>query len=141
MLGNIFYFVGLFILICSFSNLINFFKFSKIRHWILTYQKVTGKEINRKDFKSVEEYNIFTIFSLFILSEFVWFTVGLVSSSWYVFLILISTSLFIRLLSRSLNFNVISITLGFFNQLFKFLTILFLILNHFHFHIDLISLF
>lgn len=141
MLGNIYYFLGLFVLICSFSNLINFFKFSKVRHWILTYQKVTGKEIIRKDFRSVEEYNIFTIFSLFILTEFTWFTVGLVSSSWYIFLGLITIGLLVRLISRSFNFNIVSITLGFINQLIKFLTILFLILNHFHFHLDLMSLY
>jgi hypothetical protein len=140
MLGNIFYFIGLFILICSFSNLINFFKFSKIRHWILTYQKVTGKEINKKDFKNNEEYNIFTIFSIFIIVEFFWFTVGLVSSSWYIFLFLITVGLLVRLISRVVNFNIVSNIFGFLFQLIKFSSILFLILNHFHFHIDLMKL-
>ena len=86
MLANFYYFIGLFILICSFSNLINFFKFSKIRHWISTYQKVTNVDVSKKDFRKIEEYNIFTIYSIFTICEFVWFLIGLVSNSWYVFL-------------------------------------------------------
>ena len=141
MLANFYYFIGLFILICTFSNLINFFKFSKIRHWISTYQKVTNKDVSRKDFRTIEEYNIFTIYSIFTICEFIWFLIGLVSNSWYVFLSLIFLSFTTRILSNLLKHNFVYNTLGFSIQFIKFLAILILILNHFHFHIDWIELF
>jgi hypothetical protein len=140
MLANFYYFIGLFILICSFSNLINFFKFSKIRYWISTYQKVTNKDVSRKDFRTIEEYNIFTIYSVFTICEFFWFLIGLVSNSWYVFLPLIILSFATRFLARSLKHNFVYSTLGFTIQFIKFSTILILILNHFHFHLDWIEL-
>ncbi len=140
MLANFYYFIGLFILICSFSNLINFFKFSRIRNWISTYQKVTNEEVSRKDFRKIEEYNIFTIYSIFTICEFFWFLIGLVSNSWYVFLSLILLSFTGRILAKLLNHNVVYNTLGFTIQFVKFSTILILILNHFHFHIDWIEL-
>jgi hypothetical protein len=140
MLANFYYFIGLFILICSFSNLINFFKFSKIRHWISTYQKVTNEDVSRKDFRKIEEYNIFTIYSIFTICEFVWFLIGLVSNSWYIFLSLILLSFTTRLIAKLLNHNVLYNTLGFTIQFIKFSAILILILNHFHFHLDWIEL-
>jgi hypothetical protein len=140
MLANFYYFIGLFILICSFSNLINFFKFSKIRHWISTYQKVTNVDVSRKDFRKIEEYNIFTIYSIFTICEFVWFLIGLVSNSWYVFLSLILLSFTTRFIAKLLNHNIVYNTLGFTIQFIKFSAILILILNHFHFHLDWIEL-
>lgn len=140
MLANFYYFIGLFILICAFSNLINFFKFSKIRHWISTYQKVTNQDVSRKDFRKIEEYNIFTIYSIFTICEFVWFLIGLVSNSWYVFLSLILLSFTTRFLANLFNHNVVYNTLGFTIQFIKFSAILILILNHFHFHLDWIEL-
>jgi hypothetical protein len=141
MLANFYYFIGLFILICSFSNLINFFKFSKIRHWISTYQKVTNVDVSKKDFRKIEEYNIFTIYSIFTICEFVWFLIGLVSNSWYVFLSLILLSFTTRFIAKLLNHNIVYNTLGFTIQFIKFSAILILILNHFHFHLDWIELF
>jgi hypothetical protein len=47
----------------SSSNLINFLKFFEIRKWALTFKKVTGNDVDKKDFKSNEDYNIFTIYS------------------------------------------------------------------------------
>ena len=140
MIGNLFYFIGLLILIMSSSNLINFLKFFEIRKWALTFKKVTGNDVNRKDFKSNEDYNIFTIYSTFVLFESIWFLLGLITSSWYIFLGLTTLSVLVRVINF-IKINFILKIVGFLFQTIKFLIILALILNHFHFHLDWIQLF
>jgi hypothetical protein len=140
MIGDIFYFIGLLILIMSSSNLINFLKFFEIRKWALTFKKVTGKDVDRKDFKSNEYYNIFIIYSTFILFESIWFLLGLITSSWYIFLGLTTLSVLVRIINF-LKIDFISKIVGFSFQIIKFLIILALILNHFHFHLDWLQLF
>lgn len=139
MIGDLFYIIGLFVLIISFSNAINFIKFTGIRRWALTYRKVTGNDVLKKDFKSNEDYNIFTIYSLFLLVEIIWFIIGLVSSSWYIFLSLLCISLFLIFLNKYFRYNIIFTFIGFIFSYLKFTVILFLILNHFHFHLDIIT--
>jgi hypothetical protein len=140
MIGDIFYFIGLLVLIMSSSNLINFLKFFEIRKWALTFKKVTGNDVDRKDFKSNEDYNIFTIYSTFFLFESIWILLGLITSSWYIFLGLTTISVLVRLINF-LKIDFISKILGFSFQIIKFLIVLALILNHFHFHLDWLQLF
>ena len=139
MISDLFYIIGLFILIISFSNAINFIKFNSIRRWALTYRKVTGSDVLKKDFKSNEDYNIFTIYSLFLVVESIWFIIGLISASWYVFLLLLCVSLILILINKYFGYNIIFTTIGFIFSFLKFPVILFLILNHFHFHLDILT--
>jgi hypothetical protein len=139
MINDLFYIIGLFILIISFSNAVNFIKFTKIRRWVLSYKKVTGNDVLKKDFKSNEEYNIFTIYSLFLVVESIWFIIGLISNSWYVFLLLLFISLILILINMYFEYNIIFKIFGFIFSFLKFPVILFLILNHFHFHLDIFT--
>jgi hypothetical protein len=139
MIGHIYYFIGLFILIFSFSNLFNFFKFSKIRDWYIAFEKVTKKTIARKDFRNDKDYNIFILWSVFNFFELTWIVLGLATKSWPIFLSLIIFELLTKLISKNLKFRFISKTFGFSFQMCKFIIILILILNHFHFHQDLLN--
>jgi hypothetical protein len=138
MISDLFYIIGLFILIISFSNAINFIKFTRIRRWALTFKKVTKNDVVKKDFKSNEDYNIFTIYSLFLIIETFWFIIGLISSSWYIFLVLLCLSLFLIFINKYFGNNIILTAVGFIFSYLKFPVILFLILNHFHFHLDIL---
>jgi hypothetical protein len=141
-LGHIFYFIGLFILIMSFSDMFNFLKYISIKNWSDSFKKVTGKDPKKSEFRSIEDYNIFSIYVTFTFVEFIWILIGLTSSSWYIFLSLLITELFYRF-----YISVTSLTLfvnKIIGQIFyclKFIIILLLILNHFHFHINWINLF
>lgn len=141
-IGHIFYFIGLFILIMSFSNMFNFLKYISIKNWSDTFKKVTGKDPKKAEFRSLEDYNIFSIYVTFVFVEFMWILVGLTSSSWYVFLTLLFLELFYRffisITSLTFLFNKI---IGQIFYCLKFIVILLLILNHFHFHLDWIELF
>ena len=141
-LGHIFYFIGLFILIMSFSNMFNFLKYISIKNWSDTFKKVTGKDPKKSEFRCIEDYNIFSIYVTFTFVEFIWILIGLTSSSWYVFLSILITELFYRfyISVTSLTFFVNKI-IGQIFYCLKFIIILLLILNHFHFHINWIELF
>jgi hypothetical protein len=143
MLLSLFYIIGLFILIFSFSNLINFIKFNKIRIWAKTFRKVTKKEVDRVDFKSNEQYNIFIIYSLFSFIEIVWILLGLATTSfnhWVIFLSILSLNLIMRSLYKYSNL-VLTNFFGSIYSIIKFTSILFLILNYFHFHQDILVFF
>ena len=134
MLGNLYYIIGLFIMILSFSNLLNFLKFNKIRNWVMKFKKVTKNDVTIEDFKKESDYNLFTLYSSFIVIEFVWLLLGLTSNNWYLFLILISLNSIYKF-----NINIVSTTIGFIFSVFKFISILFLIINHFHLHLNIID--
>jgi hypothetical protein len=142
MISNIFYLTGLIVLFFSFSNLINFLKFNKIRFWAKTFKKVIKKDVDRSDFKTNEEYNIFIIYSLFSFLEILWILFGLATNSlhhWVVFLTLLFLNIIMRLIYKYSNFFITNL-FGFIFSLLKFSTILIIILNYFHFQQDILNL-
>jgi hypothetical protein len=141
MLGDIFYILGLFTLIFSFSNLINYSKYWKIKQWYIAFQKVSNREIIRKDFRDSKDYNIFTMFHVFNLVEISWLVLGICTKSWLIFLILLAFELFKFFILKKLKYKLFTNFFGLTFQFFKFLLILILILNHFHFHQDILVTF
>jgi hypothetical protein len=141
MMGNIFYIIGIFIFVLSFSNIFNFFKYLKIKNWAVGFKKVTGKEPDKKEFRSLEEYNIFTGFSIISIVEFFWLILGLATASWYVYLSIIILGVIIRHTCRITKITFLEYALGFPYNLAKVFMILFLIINHFHLHLDILELF
>ena len=140
MILNIYFIIGIVILVMSFSNMINFIKFSNIRNWALTFKRVTNKDVESKDFRTREDYNIFTIYSVFLFFEIIWLVFGIATSNWYMFLSLIILGLIVNFISKYSKFLLLSEIIGTIFSCLKFSLILFLILNHFHFHLDLLSL-
>lgn len=141
MIGSIFYFLGLFVLLMSFSNAFNYLKYVSIKDWIDSFKKVTRKEPVRSDYRSPEDYNIFSIYATFAFVEFIWIIVGITSRSWYVFLSIILIEMIFKFLILRLKSILIKQILGQIYTILKFITILLLILNHFHFHYNWIELF
>lgn len=141
MIGDIYYILGLLTLIFSFSNLYNYSKVSKIRQWYFAFEKVTGREIHRKDFRSSKDYNIFTMFSIFSFIEIIWLVFGVCTKNWPVFLIILLLEILFRVFSTKSKIKFLTKYLGLSFQFFKFVLILTLILNHFHFHQDILTIF
>jgi hypothetical protein len=140
MILSIYFIIGIVILVMSFSNMINFIKFFNIRNWALTFKRVTNKDVESKDFRTREDYNIFTIYSVFLFFEIIWLVFGIATSNWYMFLSLIILGLIVNFISKYSKFLLLSKIIGTIFSCLKFCLILFLILNHFHFHLDLLSL-
>jgi len=138
--GHFYYLIGIFITLSLFSNLLNCLKYYKIRHWLETFKKVTRKEPIQSDFREKTDYNIYTVYNSFSIFQFLWYLIGIASKSWYIYLVI----LFFDFLVNNLIFNMKSGILGriifLVYLVFKFIIVFGLILNHFHFHYDLLLL-
>lgn len=141
MLGHIFYFFGLFIALMSLSNLLNYFKYLKVRNWSETFKKVTSGPPIITDFRNKEEYNIFVTYPIFSIFQMIWFLFGLISNSWYVFFSIIVLNILLSHFNKSVNVSFIEKITGFTFSLIKLVVVLLLTINHFHLHYDWIELF
>lgn len=140
MLANIYYFIGLFVLLTSVVNLFNFLKFSNIKRWSESFKKHTGKAPSVDDFKDQESYSIFIISPIFTFIQLIWFIFGLISNEWYLFLTIITFSFILSSLFKNFKNFFIEKIFGLLFSLFKMLIILFLIINHFHLNYDILQL-
>jgi hypothetical protein len=140
MLGHIFYFFGLFIALMSLSNLLNYFKYVKVRKWSETFKKVTNRPPIITDFRNKDEYNTFITYPIFLLLQMIWFIFGLISNSWYVFLTIIVLNILISYFNRLISVLFIEKITGFIFNIIKLVIVLLLTINHFHLHYDWIEL-
>lgn len=139
MLGHIFYIFGLFVFILSLNRIFQYFKLIEIKEWLLAFKKITQKDPVKSDFRSLKDYNLFITIGCLSVFETFWIILGLLTPNWIIFLILFLTGF---LLKQILDFSSFSIqkVVGLIFTTLKSLTILILVLNHFHFHQDLTSL-
>jgi len=139
MLGHIFYFFGLLVFILSLNRIFQYFKLIEIKEWLVAFKKVTQKDPAKTDFRSVKDYNLFITLGCLSVFETFWIILGLLTPNWIIFLTLF---IFGFLLKQILDFSSFSIQkiVGLIFSTLKSLTILILVLNHFHFHQDLASL-
>jgi hypothetical protein len=139
-LGHIYYSVGLINLLIILTFILNYFKMSKISEWTLKFKERTGRGPLKTDYNSVEDYNLFNGISVLIVVEFLWTFGGLLTSSWYVFMSLIITSMLLRTIMTPIKWSFFYKLIFFIFLNIKFITYLFLIINHFHLHLDIIEL-
>lgn len=136
MLGNIYYAFGLIIVVSLFTILLKFKQITNIREWHTKFKKVTGETPKEKDFRNKEESTLYSSFSSLLLIEFIWVVLGLLTNSWYVFLFLFLFTLIVNLLKKPIEFSLVDKFFGFLIVLLKIIIYLYLIINHYHLHID-----
>lgn len=131
MIGHIYFIFGLLLFLFSFNNLLAINKFYKIENWVLKFKKVTGLIPKKTDFKN-NDYNIYISVGIYYMIEFFWLCVGLISSNWVLFLIVILISMIMKkIISYSPLF--MKIFFGFIFNLFISSFIFYSVINHFHF--------
>ena len=135
-MDTVFYFIGLFIFLMAISSVINYFKYFKIKRWVIEYKKIAKENPTPDKFKNLEEYNLFMTYSIFNIIEFFWLLIGIISSNWIIYLLIITAGTITSLIKTPF----INKILGFLNQILKTSMILLLIINHFHLHYNLTSL-
>jgi hypothetical protein len=135
-LGHIYYALGLIPLLMALAVLIKLKDYNKTKEWYSKFEKVTGKKPLKSEFRSVDEYNIYTGVSGITMMDLTWVILGLLTQSWYVFISIIVLSVIVNLIKKSVGLNVISNVLTGFLLITKFSVYLFLIINHFHLHYD-----
>jgi len=139
MLSHIFYFFGLLIFILSLNRIFNYFKAIEIKEWILAFKKVTKKSPLKSDFREMNDYNLFVTFGCLSAIESLWLILGLMSSNWLIFLVLFLSGVILKQVLDFASFPIQKIV-GIIFTTIKSLTVLILVLNHFHFNQDLVSL-
>jgi hypothetical protein len=139
MLGHIFYFFGLLVFILSLNRIFQYFKLIEIKEWLVAFKKVTQKDPAKTDFRSVKDYNLFVSFGCLSMFETLWIILGFMSSNWLIFLVLFLSGFILKQILYFTSFNIQKVV-GLIFTTTKSLVILILVINHFHFHQDLVTL-
>lgn len=140
MIGHIYYAIGSFIIISILTILLKFKKIYSISEWVEKFKKVTRNNPEKKDFRDKDEYELYTGVIILSSIEFIWSLLGLLTNSWYIFLFLIILMTLSKSLLSLIKYTIIDKIISFSLILFKFLIYLYLIINHFHLHIDTINI-
>jgi hypothetical protein len=136
MIGHIYYAIGLLVTFSILSFILRFRKIYSIKEWIEKYEKVTGKKPIRKDYRSKEEYSASETSSILSSIEIVWIIGGFITNSWYVFGLLLVISFLLNLIIKPIKFTFLHKYISLSFLIFKFSVYLYLIINHFHLHLD-----
>lgn len=139
MLSDLFYFIGFFLFLGGIGRLFNNNKLVEITDWLRKFKKVTKKTPTPKEFRSESEWVLTVAFGTLSLFDSIWILIGFLSSNWLIFLSLSLLTVIQVNLNRILNITLSKI-INFILVFVKVSTFGLLVLNHFHLHIDLISL-
>jgi hypothetical protein len=141
MLGQVYYFFTLILIIFNILFIANFFKYYKIVEWFHTFKKVTGKEPKKEDFDG-QDFELNSFLSSVLVFNFIWIFLGILSKSWIIYLLLLGS-----IFTNFLVGVIISLVFGNFSIVSKILNLVFMILltaslvlltiNHHHLHLEL----
>jgi hypothetical protein len=141
MLGDVYYFFTLILIIFNILFIANFNKYYKIIEWFHTFKKVTGKEPKKEDFKE-SELELTSFLSSVIIFNFVWIFLGILTKSWIIYLCLLGL-IFTNYLIQS----ILSAIFSQFSTIVKIQSVIFMIfltvalsiltINHHHLHLEL----
>lgn len=137
MLGHLYYFFGLILFLINISVISKFKTIYKIKEWTIKYKKVTSKEPTKKEFND-KDFQYFSSYASIDIINFLWLFFGLITKSWYVFSFMILLNLSINIVTKYIGeFTIIGRVLEFTKTLFTCFIIGFLVINHFHLHLDI----
>lgn len=139
-MGHLFYIYGLITTLLLMAILSKFFLLKNVQEWYEKFEKVTGKKPLKSDFRNEEEYNIYISIQIISVIELLFLIGGFLSASWYIFLSLFILSILLTVILRPIKFFMLSKIIFLFNHLLRVGLYIFLIINHFHLHVDLYKL-
>lgn len=140
MLGQIYYGIGLIFVMISLSMITKFKKINLVKEWFVKFRNITGKDPESKDFRSEEEKNLYVGITTLSTFEFIWLFFGLLTSNWYVFLVILSYGVIVNQIVKPMRFTIAGKIVSLHFLLLKFLVYLFLVINHFHLHYDILNI-
>lgn len=141
MIGDIFYSFGVIILILNTFVLFRYRGILKVIEWISKFKKVVKRLPIKSDYRSPDDRGLLLVWSFtFVVTTF-WMLFGLLGKGWIMFSSLIISSFLLNVsIKVAGEFSKVSYLIGVFKYFIIISTMLFLILNHFHFHLDLLKL-
>jgi prenyltransferase beta subunit len=136
MLLNIFYFIGLFIIIINLIKLKKYSDFVDVNEWVLKFNKVTKSNAKKTDFKSEDDYHLLLGVSALSIFEFIWILFGIISDNWVIFTIILLINFTLNQIFQ-IGITKVQKVLGTIFIVFKLIITIIMVLNHFHFNIDI----
>ena len=136
MIGHIYYAIGLLVAFSILSIILRFRKIYSTKEWVEKYEKVTGKKPIRKDYRSKEEYSVSETSSILSSIELIWIIGGFITNSWYLFGSFLIISFLLNFIIRPIKFTFFHKYISLSFLILKFSVYLYLIINHFHLHLD-----
>jgi hypothetical protein len=135
---NFFYGAGLLVAITNFVILINFKEIFALTEWFYKFKKVAGRNPLESDFRNQGDKEVILMWSNIVIFTLLWMIFGLLTSDWIIFIAIFITNIFFNFLKRKLdNLDKIKYFLSFLKTFIGTATVSFLVINHFHLHIDL----
>ncbi len=139
MIGHLFYTFGLFLFFLTLTKTLSYFKLMDVREWVIKFKEKVKRIPVKSDYRSLQDYNMLLTFGLVIVLETIWFIVGLLTSNWKIFGMVIIVNALSKILIVKLPFPVQKV-LGLVLSFTRCVLILILVINHFHLHYDLLNL-
>lgn len=136
MLLNIFYFIGLFIIIINLIKLKKYSNFVDVKEWVLKFNKVTKSNAEKSDFKSEDDYYLLIGLSALSIFEFIWILFGVISDNWIIFTIMLLINLILNQIFQ-IGVTKFQKVIGTMFIVFKLIITIIMVLNHFHFGEDI----
>ena len=131
MIGNIYYIIGIIMLIRLTYMIANFKKIHSLREWLIKFKEISGKIPTKKDFRDKEEVSLYETNTVMMLFELLWLLCGLFSGNQIIFLGLIVYFILLKLITKKIGFTLLDKILMFLNILIRFGIYFWMIINHF----------
>ena len=131
MIGNIYYIIGIIMLIRLTYMIVNFKKIHSLREWLIKFKEISGKIPTKKDFRDKEEVSLYETNTVMMLFELLWLLCGLFSGNQIIFLGLIFYFILLKLITKKIGFTLLDKILMFLNILIRFGIYFWMIINHF----------
>jgi hypothetical protein len=141
MLGDLYYFFMLTLIIFNVLFIVNINRFYKISEWVYSYKKIKGDFPEKEKFKK-DEFELLSFLNLVLVYNFFMILLGIISKSWKIYLLLMSIMIINFFLMKAIEsiFGKFSITNKIIHTIFMiFMTasLSFLTINHYHLHLEL----
>lgn len=140
MISNIYYLVGVLVLLSLLSIILKFSKIYSINEWKEKYEKITGKKPIKKEYRNKKEYSLQESVGILGLFEILWTIGGFFTGNWYLFGIVLITSSLFNFILKPFKFSIIHKLNSFTFLLIRLCLYLYMIVNHFYLHQDTYSI-
>lgn len=134
MIGNIYYLIGVLVLLSLLSVILKFRKIYSVNEWKEKYEKITGKKPLKREYRSKKEYSLHESSGILGLFELLWIIAGLFTGNWYLFAIVLTISYLFNLILKPFKFSITHKLTSFTFLLCRLCLYLYLIVNHFYLH-------
>jgi len=137
-MGDLFYAIGLIVIILNLSILIRFKRYFNINEWISKFKFISNRNPNISDFRSEMDSHLLTYWYFTTIFTTFWLISGLLSKYYTVFTLIMLINIILNYLSRIFEkYKNIQFILLFLKSVIMISIVTFLVVNHFHLHIDL----